>query len=166
MTAFDPKRTFRNRFSQSEGGCRLAGEPLGHSMNRVAMPAAILFAATLLMIALLAPTIACAVPLGVYESARSNPAKQSQLFHEAYLTGLSKTVTQLRSSTFPDGKVKSPQRLEKDRNLADAVDALAGHLTDKQSDALIVMIEQYASAQPNTALEDVISSFLLTEAKK
>jgi len=135
-------------------------------MNRVAMPAAILFAATLLMIALLAPTIACAVPLGVYESARSNPAKQSQLFHEAYLTGLSKTVTQLRSSTFPDGKVKSPQRLEKDRNLADAVDALAGHLTDKQSDALIVLIEQYAAAQPNTELEDVISSFLLTEAKK
>jgi hypothetical protein len=125
-----------------------------------------MFAAAFMSVALLASINASAVPLSVYESARSNPAKQSQLFHEAYLTGLSKTVTQLRSSTFPDGKVKSPQRLEKDRNLADAVDALAGHLTDKQSDVLIVMIEQYAASQPNTELEDVIASFLLTEAKK
>ena len=120
----------------------------------------------LLSVALLAPVVASAVSLSVYESARSDPARMSKIFHEAYSTALSKTVTQLRSSRFADGKVKSPQRLQNDRKLADAVDALAEHPTDKQSDALIVMIEQYAAAQPNTELEDVISSFLLSEAKK
>ncbi len=122
--------------------------------------------AILLSVALLVPVVASAVSLSVYESAKSDPARMSKIFHEAYSTALSKTVTQLRSSRFADGNVKSPQRLQNDRKLADAVDALAEHPTDKQSDALIVMIEQYAAAQPNTELEDVISSFLLSEAKK
>ncbi|HEY4074883.1 MAG TPA: hypothetical protein VGM52_17435 [Herbaspirillum sp.] len=128
--------------------------------------ARIVFVAAFMSVALLAPTIASAIPLGVYESARSDPAKQSRMFHEAYIKALSRTVTQLRSSTFADGKIKTPQRLENDRKFAGAVDALAGHLTDAQSDALIVMIEQYAAAQPKTELEDVIAGFLLTEAKK
>ena len=51
-------------------------------------------------------------------------------------------------------------------DLADVVDHIAAHPTVSQSQALIVLIEQYAAAQPNTELEDVISSFLLTEAKK
>ena len=116
--------------------------------------------------AMLVPSAASAVTLSVYESARSDRAKQSQIVHDAYSTSVSTIVTQLRSSTFADGKVKSPQRLENDRKLADEVDALAANLTDQQSGALLVMIEQYAAAQPNTELEDVISSFLLTEAKK
>jgi hypothetical protein len=43
---------------------------------------------------------------------------------------------------------------------------VAAHPSDAQSKALINMIEEYAAAQPNTELEDVISSFLLKEAKK
>jgi maltodextrin utilization protein YvdJ len=119
-----------------------------------------------LSVALMAPVVASAVPLSVYESASSEPAKQIKIFNDAYSTAVSQTVTQLRSSTFADGKVKSAQRLVNDRRLADVVDALAAHATDAQSKALINMIEEYAAAQPNTELEDVISSFLLTEAKK
>jgi len=120
----------------------------------------------LLSVALLAPVVASAVSLSVYESARSDPATQSKMLNEAYSTAVAKTVTQIRSSRFADGKVKSPQRLENDRKLADAVEKLAANLTYKQSGDLLVMIEQYAAAQPNTELEDVISSFLLSEAKK
>jgi hypothetical protein len=130
------------------------------------MTGAKVVAGIFLSVALLAPTIASAVPLGVYESARSDPPKQSQFFHDAYATAVARTVTQLRASTFADGKVKTQQRLENDEKLANAVDALAANLSDQQSGALLVMIEQYAAAQPNTELEDVISSFLLTEAKK
>jgi len=120
----------------------------------------------LLSVALLAPVVASAVSLSVYESARSDPARQSKMLNEAYSTAVAKTVTQLRSPKFADGKVKTPQRLENDRKLADAVEKLAENLTYKQSGDLIVMIEQYAAAQPNTELEDAISSFLLSEAKK
>jgi hypothetical protein len=135
-------------------------------MRKINMGSVKVFAATFLSVAVLVSIPASAVPLGVYEAARSDFAKQTQMFHNAYSTAVSKTVTQLRASTFPDGKVKSPQRQENDRRLADAVDALAGNMTSAQSDALIVMIEKYAAYQPNTELEDVIASFLLTEAKK
>lgn len=124
------------------------------------------FAAAFFSAAFLTPVAASAVSLGVYEAARSDFPKQSKMFHEAYSTAVAKTVTQLRASTFRDGKVKSPQRIENDRRLAGAVDALAANMTSAQSDGLIVMIEKYAAAQPNTELEDVIASFLLTEAKK
>ena len=114
--------------------------------------------------AVLVPSTASAVTLGVYESARNNPAKQSQLFNDAYETALSRTVTALRDTHFTDGKEKSPARIARDRLRAERVELIAGHLTDKQSDDLIVMIEKYAAAQPHTELEDVIASFLLTAA--
>jgi hypothetical protein len=118
-----------------------------------------------LSVALMAPTIASAVTLSVYESARSDPAKQSQIFHEAYSTAVSKIAAQLGSSTFADG-VTTRQRLENNVKLADAVDEIAAHPTDAQSDALIVMIEQYAAVRPSMELEDLIAGFLLVEAKK
>lgn len=154
---------------------------MGLSLNRFAMSVAILSniiesgstcpkrvvcVAAFMSLALLAPAVAVAVPLNVYESAQSDRAKQTQILNDAYSTAVARTVTGLRSSTFTDGKLKSPQRLENDRKLADVVDRIATHPTVAQSQSLLVMIEQYAAAQPNTELEDVISSFLLTEAKK
>jgi hypothetical protein len=145
----------------SSGIASRADEGRLHKMNRAQKAITGLF----LSLALLAPTIASAVTLSVYESARSDPAKQSRIFHEAYSTAVSKIATQLGSSTSADG-VKTPQRLENDGKLADVVDEIAAHPTDAQADALIVMIKQYAAVQPSTELEDLIAGFLLTEAKK
>ena len=134
----------------------------GGPMNLVSK----LLTAVLLSAAMLMPSIAFAVTLSAYENASNDPAKQSQIFNEAYSTALSKTVTQLRSSTFADGKEKTQQRLDKDRKLAILVNEVAVYATDEQSWALIIAIEKYAAAQPNTELEDVIVSFFLTEARK
>jgi len=115
---------------------------------------------------LLMPATANAVALGVYEQAAKDSAKQSKLLNEAYDTAVARTLAGLRVAHFKDGKQKTPGRIENDRKLANAVEALTGHLTRDQSGALIIMIDQYAQAQPDTELEDVIISFLLTEAKK
>ena len=42
---------------------------------------------------------------------------------------------------------------------------MVGHLTNEQLDTLVNLIAQYTQV-PHTELEDVISSFLLTEADK
>jgi hypothetical protein len=125
-----------------------------------------LHVATFLSVAMLTPSLASAVKLSVYEQASNDPAKQSQLFNEAYSTALASTVTRLRSSTFTDGKEKTQQRLDKDRRLAILVNEVAVYSTDDQSWALIMAIEKYAAVQPDTELEDVIASFFLTEARK
>src|SRR6185312_5570370 len=118
-------------------------------------------AAVVLSFAMLAPSMASAVPLSVYEQASSDPARQSHIFNEAYSTALSKTVTGLRSSTFADGKEKTQQRLDKNRRLAILVNEVAVYGTDEQGWALLIAVEKYAAAQPNTELEDVITSFFL-----
>jgi hypothetical protein len=115
---------------------------------------------------LLTPLAAWAVTLSAFEQAASDSAKQSKILDEAYGAAVARTVVELRSSTFTDGKQKTAARLARDRKLADIVDDLAAHMSDEQSGALIIMIDQYAQAQPTTELEDVIESFLLTEAKK
>ena len=115
---------------------------------------------------MLAQAPAFGVPLGTYVQAASNPDKQSRMLNDAYDTAVARTLAGLRVDHFKDGKQKTPERIENDRKLADIVENLAGHMTSDQSGALIIMIDQYAQAQPNTEVEDVIISFLLTEAKK
>ncbi|MBI1181518.1 MAG: hypothetical protein GC201_13260 [Alphaproteobacteria bacterium] len=115
---------------------------------------------------LLTPLAARAVTLSAYEQADSDPAKQTQIFKDAYTTAIGRTLAGLRDEKFTDGKQKTPQRIVRDRKLADIVDGMVAHLTKDQSESLTVMIDQYAQAQPTTELEDVIESFLLTEAKK
>ena len=117
-------------------------------------------------VALLSPVGTYAVPLHVYEEARSNPDKQRQIFKDGYATAVARTLVGLRSPTFPDGKQKIAPRIARDRSEADIVEAMVGHLTDEQAGALVVMIDQYATAKPYTELEDVITGFLLTEARK
>jgi hypothetical protein len=129
-------------------------------------PGSKLLTAVFLSLAMLVPSMASAVTLSAYENAQSDPAKQSKILHEAYSTALAKTVTQLRSSTFADGKEKTQQRLDKDRKLAILVNEVAVYATDDQSWALIIAVDKYAAAQPDTELEDVIASFFLTEARK
>ena len=115
---------------------------------------------------LMAPARTFGVPLSTFEQAASDQSKQNKMLDDAYDTAVARTVTGLRSSTFPDGKQKTPQRAARDMKLAAIVDDLAAHMSDDQSGALIIMIDQYAKAQPNTELEDVIIGFLLTEGKK
>src|SRR5262249_70687 len=102
-----------------------------------------------------------AISLNAYEQAAASPAKQNQIFKEAYATAVARTLAGLRSSTFPDGKQKKPERIDRDKKMANIVEGEVGRLTDDQSGALVIMIDRYAQAQPNTQLEDVIIGFLL-----
>jgi len=106
------------------------------------------------------------VTSGAYLQAANNRAKQAEMFKDAYETGVARTLVGRRSPTFKDGREKTSQRLERDRQLADNVEKIAGHLTDKQAGDLVNMIAEYGAAQPDTELVDVIEGFLLTEAKK
>ena len=115
---------------------------------------------------LLAATVTFAVPLSAYEQAGKDPARQTQIFKTDYEAAVASTLTALRNTHFKDGKEKTPQRIERDKERADRIEQIAPHLTANQVKALISMIAQYAAAQPNTELGDVIASFLLTEAKK
>jgi hypothetical protein len=109
--------------------------------------------------------MAFAVPVSAYEQA--TPPRQTQIFKEAYSTAVARTLTALRSSTFPDGKQKIAARIARDRKMADIVENdFVGHLSDEQTGGLVVLIDQFAKAKPDTQLEDVIISFLLTEAMK
>jgi hypothetical protein len=119
-----------------------------------------------LLAVLLAPATAFAVPLGTYVQAASDPDRQGKMLNDAYDTAVARTLAGLRVEHFADGREKTPQRIARDRKLADVVEDLAAHMSDDQSGALIVIIDQYAHAQPNTELEDVIIGFLLTEGKK
>jgi hypothetical protein len=111
--------------------------------------------------------MACAVPVSVYEQATNNPTRQTQIFKEAYATAVARTLTALRSSNFPDGKQKISSRITRDRKMADIVENnFVGHLSDEQTGGLVILIDQFAKAKPDTQLEDVIISFLLTEAIK
>jgi hypothetical protein len=56
--------------------------------------------------------------------------------------------------------------INRDKGKANRIESMVGHLTNEQLDTLVNLIAQYTQAQPNTELEDVISSFLLTEANK
>src|SRR5438067_316967 len=56
-----------------------------------------------LSVALLVPVVASAVPLSVYESASSDPAKQIKIFNDAYSTAVSQTVTQLSGACSAQG---------------------------------------------------------------
>jgi hypothetical protein len=105
-----------------------------------------------------------AIRLKDFEAA--DGAKQSQIFKESYDTAIAQTLVALRDSRFKDGKPKKAERMEKDRARAVKVEKLAGHLSDRQREALASMIEDYAEAQPDTQLEDVISGFFLQEADK
>jgi len=114
---------------------------------------------------LLAATVTFAVPLSVYEQAGNDPARQTKIFKTDFEAAVASTLTALRNTHFKDGKVKTPQRIERDKERADRIEQIAPHLTASQVKALISMIAEYAAAQPNTELGDVIASFLLTEAK-
>lgn len=124
-----------------------------------------LLTAAVLFALLLVPSISFAVTLGEYEQAHSDPAGQTKIFKEAYDTALSKTLLSLLSATFTDGKGKSPARLQSDSEQAQRMEQLGPHLTKTQMDALMSLVEQYAAAQPETELEAVITSFLLTESQ-
>ena len=108
-------------------------------------PGSKLLTAVFLSLAMWVPSMASAVTLSAYENAQSDPAKQSKILHEASSTALAKTVTQLRSSTFADGKEKTQQRLDKDRKLAILVNEVAVYATDDQSWALIIAVDKYAA---------------------
>ena len=117
--------------------------------------------------ALLAASVtSSAVPLSVFEQAGNDPARQTQIFKTDFEAAVARTLTALRNTHFKDGKEKTPQRIERDKERADRIEQIAPHLTTNQVKALISLIAQYAAAQPNTELGDVIVSFLLTEAKK
>ena len=124
-----------------------------------------LMAATLLLVAALTPAAACGVPLGAYEQAANIPGKQMTIFKSDFETTVVSTLAALRNTHFTDGKEKTPQRIQRDKDRADRIEQIAPHLTANQVKALISMIAEYAAAQPNTDLKDVIASFLLTEAK-
>ena len=115
--------------------------------------------------ALLVSTFSSAVPLSVFEQAGNDPARQAQIFRSDYGAAVAGTLTALRDRHFKDGKEKTPQRIERDKERADRIEQIAPHLTTNQVKALISMIAEYAAAQPNTELGDVIASFLLTETK-
>jgi hypothetical protein len=115
---------------------------------------------------ILMPAFASAVSLGEYTKASNNPAKQSQMFKPAYETAVARTLVALRDTHFKDGKEKTARRIERDRERASRIESMVGRLTTEQAAALVNMIAEYAQAQLNTELEDVISSFLLTEADK
>jgi len=139
----------------------------GQTMNRRIHIACICSIACICIVGgLLVPAVAYAVTLRVFEQAASNPARQGQLLNDAYDTAVARTLTGLRSSKFPDGKQKTPERAARDMKLAGVAEDLAGHMSDQQSGSLIIMIDQYATAKPDTELEDVIIGFLLTEARK
>ena len=80
-------------------------------MGNIAGYLSVAFLSTVLLV----PSVASAVPLGAYESARSDPAKSTHMLNEAYSIAVARTVSGLRSPAFTDGKVKSPQRLQNDR---------------------------------------------------
>jgi hypothetical protein len=119
-----------------------------------------------LWVALLTPTLALAIPLSVYEQAASDPSKQNRIFKDAYAAAVARTLVGLRDEHFPDGKQKITQRIARDKKLADIVEGMVGEISDEQTGALVIMIDQYAKAQPQTELEDVIIGFLFSEAKK
>jgi hypothetical protein len=113
---------------------------------------------------LLGPSLSFAITLREYEQARNDPARQSGLFKEAYDATLARTLSSLRSPTFPDGKAKIPARIQRDAERAKRIEQFGPHLSSAQTDALTKLIDQYAAAQPDTQLEAVITSFLLTES--
>jgi hypothetical protein len=115
---------------------------------------------------LLLGMLGSAVTCRTYEQGRNDPAKQSKLFNNAFEEAIGRTLAGLRDTHFRDGKEKSQQRIERDQARASRVESLVADLTNEQSSALIKMIAQYAEAQPDTTLEDVISGFLLAEADK
>lgn len=118
-----------------------------------------------LLATLLAPTVASAVPLGEYEQAADIPAKQMTIFKSDFESTVTNTVTALRNAHFKDGKEKTPERIQRDNERANRIEQIAPRLTQNQVKTLINMIAEYAAAQPNTDLRDVIAGFLLTEAK-
>lgn len=115
---------------------------------------------------LLAPSHLFGITLREYSQARSDPARQSALFKDAYDATLARTLSSLRSPTFPDGKTKIPARIQRDAERAQRIQQFGPHLTNAQIDALTKLIDQYAAAQPDTQLEAVITSFLLTESDR
>jgi hypothetical protein len=125
-----------------------------------------LLLATSVSAGLLLSSIASAVTLGAYEQARSDWPSQSQILKQAYEAALSETLFRLRSTSFKDGKAKVQTRIERDKTRADRIEYIVSHFTEQQSKALAKLIDDYSQAQPNTELEAVIVSFLLTEANK
>jgi hypothetical protein len=79
---------------------------------------------------------------------------------------LSRTLSGLASTSFKDGKAKTAARMQHDRTRAERIEFIVGHFSREQSQALYKLIDDYARAQPDTELEAVIESFLLTEADK
>jgi hypothetical protein len=114
---------------------------------------------------LLVPSISSAITLREYEQARGDPATQAKIFTEAYDTALSTTLVRLKATTFKDGKVKTPARIQSDSDQAQRIQQLGPHLTTTQMDALMNLVAQYAAAQPETELEAVITSYVLTESQ-
>jgi hypothetical protein len=130
-------------------------------MNRITAPIAL----TLLSAALLVPAGASAVPLKAFQQAADDPPRLIALFKSDFETTVTTTIAALRSTHFKDGKEKVPDRVRRDQELADRIEQMAPRLTSEQMKNLTSMIAQYAEAQPETDLKDVIASFLLTEAK-
>ena len=118
-----------------------------------------------LVLVLLTPSLSLAITLREYEQARSDLARQAKIFAEAYDATVVRTLSSLRSATFPDGKTKTPARTQRDAEQAQRIEQFAAHLTKAQTDALMNLIAQYAGAQPETQLEAVITSYLLTESE-
>ena len=87
------------------------------------------------------------------------------IFKSDFETAVVNTLAGLRHAYFTDGKEKTPQRIQSDKERADRIERIAPHLTANQAMTLIKMIAEYAAAQPNTDLKDVIAGFLLAEAK-
>ena len=113
----------------------------------------------------LEPTVASAVPLSEYEQAADIPTKQMTIFKSDFETAVVNTLAGLGHAYFTDGKEKTPQRIQSDKERAGRIERISRHLTANQAMTLIKMIAEYAAAQPNTDLKDVIAGFLLTEAK-
>jgi hypothetical protein len=97
---------------------------------------------------------------------RASSPKQGEILKDAYKAAVADTMTALRRDHFQNGNQKTPDRIERDKQRADAIQKMAPRLTNKQEIALTSLIDQYATEKPDTELENVISSFLLTEANK
>jgi hypothetical protein len=111
-----------------------------------------------------APTPAPGVALAAY--ARSDNASRSLLMKQAYERALSRTLSGLESTSFKDGRAKTAAGAQHDRARAERIEFIVGHFSREQSQALYKLIDDYTRAQPDTELEAVIESFLLTEADR
>jgi hypothetical protein len=142
--------------SGARTGFAYAGAPLLHAAAPPGAPAA----------TTPAPASAPAPGVALAAYARSDNASRSLLMKQAYERALSRTLSWLESTSFKDGKAKTAARVQHDRARAERIEFIVGHFSREQSQALYKLIDDYTRAQPDTELEAVIASFLLTEADK